>query len=129
MKRLGCFSFFVIAVLAAALLTCPDKNDHVEKISSVVSNVIDDETMGLGKFAISLIDGLSGINHVQHAVGRMLDVESYYIFSMGSITWEGKERIASVGVFGMVLTIPEEMLKKKVEKVINEDVPKNIFGF
>ncbi|MBR5456260.1 MAG: hypothetical protein IKU76_04845 [Bacteroidaceae bacterium] len=120
MKRAGCLFVIVAVLLLAAVGTCPAKKGHVEKVSSVVSNVIDDETKGLGKFAISLVDELTGINHVERAVDRLLDVENYYIFSLGRIHWQGKDHVASLGLFGMVFTAPEEMLKRKIKDLVGE---------
>lgn len=120
MKRLGCLFMFLLAVALVAIVTCPGKDKHVEKIAYTVSNVVDDETRGLGKFAISLIDELTGKDIVKHSVGEIITVDNYCLLSIGKMEWQGKEHITSVGIFGMVFTMPEEMMKDKLRKAIEK---------
>ena len=120
MKRLGCLFMFLLAVALVAIVTCPGKDKHVDKIASTVSNVVDDETKGLGKFAISLIDGLTGKDIVKRSVDKVITVDDYSLLSLGKVEWQGKEHITSVGIFGMVFTMPEEMMKDKLRKAIEK---------
>ncbi len=120
MKRLGCLFMFLLAVALVAIVTCPGKDKHVEKIASTVSNVVDDETRGLGKFAISLIDELTGKDIVKRSVDKVITVDDYSLLSLGKVEWQGKEHITSVGIFGMVFTMPEEMMKDKLRKAIEK---------
>lgn len=120
MKRLGCLFMFLLAVALVAIVTCPGKDKHVDKIAYTVSNVVDDETKGFGKFAISLIDGLTGKDIVKRSVDKVLTVDDYSLLSLGKVEWQGKEHITSVGIFGMVFTMPEEMMKDKLRKAIEK---------
>lgn len=120
MKKIGCLSLLLIALLVVAFFTCPPKEKHVEKIASTVSNVVDDETRGLGKFAISLIDELTGKDIVKRSVDKVITVDDYSLLSLGKVEWQGKEHITSVGIFGMVFTMPEEMIKDKLRKAIKK---------
>ena len=120
MKKIGCLSLLLIALLVVAFFTCPPKEKHVEKIASTVSNVVDDETRGLGKFAISLIDELTGKDIVKRSVDKVITVDDYSLLSLGKVEWQGKEHITSVGIFGMVFTMPEEMIKNKLRKAIKK---------
>ena len=120
MKRLGCLFIFLFAVAMVALITCPGKDEHVEKIAYTVSNVVDDETKGFGKFAISLIDEFAGKDIVKHSVNKVITVDDYSLLSLGKVEWQGKEHITSVGIFGMVFTMPEEMIKNKLRKAIKK---------
>ena len=120
MKRLGCLFMFLLAVALVAIVTCPGKDKHVEKIAYTVSNVVDDETKGFGKFAISLIDELTGKDIVKRSVDKVITVDDYSLLSIGKMEWQGKEHITSVGIFGMVFTMPEEMMKDKLRKAIEK---------
>lgn len=120
MKKIGCLSLLLIALLVVAFFTCPPKEKHVEKIASTVSNVVDDETRGLGKFAISLIDELTGKDIVKRSIDKVITVDDYSLLSLGKVEWQGKEHITSVGIFGMVFTMPEEMMKDKLRKAIKK---------
>lgn len=120
MKRLGCLFMFLLAVALVAIVTCPGKDEHVEKIAYTVSNVVDDETKGFGKFAISLIDEFTGKDIVKHSVGEVITVDNYCLLSIGKMEWQGKEHITSVGIFGMIFTMPEEMIKDKLRKAIKK---------
>lgn len=120
MKQLGCLFIFLFAVAMVALITCPGKDEHVEKIAYTVSNVVDDETKGFGKFAISLIDEFAGRDIVKHSVNKVITVDDYSLLSLGKVEWQGKEHITSVGIFGMVFTMPEEMIKDKLRKAIKK---------
>ena len=120
MKKIGCLSLLLIALLVVAFFTCPPKEKHVEKIAYTVSNVVDDETKGFGKFAISLIDELTGKDIVKRSVDKVITVDDYSLISLGKVEWQGKEHITSVGIFGMVFTMPEEMMKDKLRKAIEK---------
>lgn len=120
MKRLGCLFMFLLAVALVAIVTCPGKDEHVEKIAYTVSNVVDDGTKGFGKFAISLIDELTGKDIVKRSVDKVITVDNYCLLSIGKMEWQGKEHITSVGIFGMVFTMPEEMIKDKLRKAIEK---------
>ena len=111
---------FLLAVALVAIVTCPGKDEHVEKIAYTVSNVVDDETKGFGKFAISLIDEFTGKDIVKHSVGEVITVDNYCLLSIGKMEWQGKEHITSVGIFGMIFTMPEEMIKDKLRKAIKK---------
>ena len=111
---------FLLAVALVAIVTCPGKDKHVEKIAYTVSNVVDDETKGFGKFAISLIDELTGKDIVKRSVDKVITVDDYSLLSIGKMEWQGKEHITSVGIFGMVFTMPEEMMKDKLRKAIEK---------
>ena len=126
---LGClvFFFFLLALSVAMVITCPKEADHYEALQEVVGQVIDerigqviDERIGqsdsavgeiwktIGKLALGKTGGI--------AITQMVRVDDYYLFSLGRLSFGGKERIVSVGVLGHVITPTKEQLQQEMQK-------------
>lgn len=107
------FGFLVLLVV-----TCPSESAHKERISTVVKQGIgmssgaDDD--GWGTF-FQLIGG--GI--ADYAVDQMLEVNSYFLFSVGSITYDNETKPLTVGVLGHVFaTVNKEDISIKIKNAI-----------
>ena len=81
-------------------ITNPDYLDHKREITKVInkySSSSNDAMELLGEsLAITLADGL---------IGKIIDVNSYVLFSIGSVTFKGNERNLTLGILGNVFSI------------------------
>lgn len=117
-KRLR-WLYFVIplaALIVIALLTCPDKNKHVDvlkdKVGSVLNEqLIGDSTDGLEMFGVALINGVLG-----QYIKNYLTVEDYALFNVGKSTIGGETNIVSIGAFGHVFSVPRKTLEKRLKE-------------
>lgn len=118
---IGClvFFFFLLALSVVMVITCPKEADHYEALQEVVGQVIDerigqsDNVVGevwktIGKLALGKTGGI--------AITQMVRVDDYYLFSLGRLSFGGKERIVSVGVLGHVITPTKEQLQQEMQK-------------
>tara|TARA_Y100001970_G_C14073324_1_gene770659 strand:+ start:426 stop:944 length:519 start_codon:yes stop_codon:yes gene_type:complete len=92
----------IIIALSILILTItnPDYLDHKREITKVInrySSSSNDTMELLGEsLASTLADGL---------IGKIVDVNSYVLFSVGSITFKGNERNLTLGILGNVFSI------------------------
>lgn len=99
---LGVLAAFVILLIA----TCPNEQAHKDRISTVVKqgvglsvNGTDDSMKGLGAFVQLLGGGIA-----EYAFDQMLEVNNYFIFSVGTVTMDGETKPMTIGVLGHVFT-------------------------
>lgn len=99
---LGVLTAFVVLLIA----TCPNEQAHKDRISTVIKqgmgmslSGMDEELKGFGSL-IQLIGG--GI--AEYAFDQMLEVNNYFIFSVGTVTMEGETKPMTIGVLGHVFT-------------------------
>ena len=112
-RRGGCgVTCLVVAVLAVILLslTCPKYEDHrlavKDEINAMVSNA-PDETGLLGSLGKMLVSGVADL-----ALGQMLEVDNYVLFSVGKINYGGSSRTVSFGILNHVFTFDISDLEK-----------------
>ena len=106
----------IVALIVLALVTCPDKNKHLDVLKDRMSAVINEQvavnenTSDLEAVGIALFNRL---------MGRMLDnyitVDDYALFSVGKSTIKGSENVVSFGIFGHVFTKSKEKMKQQLE--------------
>lgn len=117
--------FITIIVLLVAIIglsaTCPDERDHKEKIKSVFSSAINkkigtsDNLLDLGLKSLGKMALKEGADF---AISHMVEVEDYYIVSIGRIEFDGKEQIVSVGAVNHIFTASDEDIVREIEKHI-----------
>lgn len=123
MRFLFWFFIFVVAVGVIGVITCPDKEKHVDKLSSVVVEAVGDETRKWGvpdDVTDRLVDEANSSGVIENAVDEVLTVESYGAFSLGKVKFRNEEYVVSLGIFGMVFTMTSEMLAEKVEVLLEK---------
>lgn len=109
----------IIALLAPVLLvamfaTCPDKQAHQKAIAEVVNESVK-ETIGeqAGKSLASIGSALtSGL--VDKGIEHMLELDNYYLFSLGKVEWKGERKTVSVGLLNQVFTVQKDQVKEQI---------------
>ena len=103
-----------IALVAVAVVTCPDREDHKEAIMSVVNE--DANELSGGDNFLNFITSI-GAGIMGNRIDSRLDVKNIFLFSIGEIHLpDDSSKTVSVGVFGHVFTIGRE----KMDEVLNE---------
>ena len=125
MKKL--IFLLVIAVLLGAMaVTNPDKTQHQQSIKRVVAGAIDheidryvpDDAAMLGFFGSAVAARL-----VDKYLDSELQVDNYFLLSVGTITLGEKEHTVSVGLFGHVFTFDESDLKTALQERLETLLP------
>ena len=110
---IGAFALFAFLLL---VFTCPNKQDHEEAITYVVSSLINEKIDEEETDALALL----GSFYLTKFVGQFLDsrlrVNNYFLFSVGEVNYKGKTKNVSFGILNHVYTIDKEDIKKKISE-------------
>ncbi|WP_337559343.1 DUF4359 domain-containing protein [Prevotella sp.] len=110
---IGAFALFAFLLL---VFTCPNKQDHEEAITYVVSSLINEKIDEEETDALALL----GSFYLTKFVGQFLDsrlrVNNYFLFSVGEVNYKGKTKNVSFGILNHVYTIDKEDIKKEISE-------------
>ncbi|WP_197421712.1 GYF domain-containing protein [Prevotella sp. DNF00663] len=120
-SRWGSIVFVAIAIILGILaITNPSREDHNEAIQKAVKEVIDDQQTNndddIFSQGMSIISGFITKHVTAAIVDKMLDVDNYGLFSIGSIRLDGKSHTVSYGVLGHVYTFDKSDIQKALKK-------------
>ena len=122
-KLLGLVCLVVIA--AAMVVTCPDKNAHMDAIRNEFSMAIDDimadDVKSEGANAAYQFVKSLALPLLETVWKNKLDYSNYFVLSTTAVKDEEEEKTVSVGVFGHVFTFDREDVVKEFEKYYNEE--------
>ena len=128
-KTLGClFALLFVAIIGATMFfTCPQHDDHKEKLSHLVVNAVNQVIeRQLGSDNMLLAKGMQMISNsllgdiVDTAIDSMLTVDNYGVCSIGKINYDGKDNIVSIGLFGHVFTVNQDKVTDVVEHYVRQ---------
>ena len=115
----GCGTKLLLALLILVLLggilavTCPSRQDHKDAVASSSREWVNqklqsvDQAGGLVSIVTGVIEWVSG-KGIDFAIDEYLDVDNYFVFSVGRIRVGDKPRVVSVGVLNHVFTFDKE---------------------
>ena len=109
MKKLIGLIIFV-ALIVFLYSSCPEKKDHTEALSDSVTQILGEQGPGFDASMISSIPGFDGV--MQLLGDNMVDVDSYFLFSLGRMELNGEEQIVSFGIGGHVFTFNDKIVKQ-----------------
>ena len=123
-KLLGLFCLIVIA--AAMVVTCPDKNAHMDAIRNEFSMAIDeimaDDVKSEGANAAYQVVKSLALPLLETVWKNKLDYSNYFVLSTTAVKDEEEEKTVSIGAFGHVFTFDREDVVKEFEKYYNEEI-------
>ena len=109
MKRFFVFLLVLLCIAIAMVITCPEKNAHKTKVSEKLSEIFDKELKSDIKNDDDLlgatIGSAIGSKLINVLVDQNLEVESYYVCSIGKMTSDGQTIPVSIGVFNHVFLL------------------------
>lgn len=107
MKKLIGIIIFV-GLIVFLYTTCPDKTAHTEALAEDVTKIISDQVPGVDENLINSIPQVQGI--IQFFGSNMVDVDNYFIFSLGRTNIDDKEQVVSLGIGGHVITFNDKIV-------------------
>lgn len=109
MKNLIGLAVF-IGLIVLLVATCPNKKDHTDALYESVTEIIGEQVPGVD---MSLINSIPGMNGVFEFIGHnLVDVDDYFIFSLGKMDLGGEEQVVSLGICGHVFTFNDKIVQK-----------------
>lgn len=103
------YTLLVLLILGGiCVITCPDKEDHSEALKNMINKAMteelakdsgDEDEAGLSMLGSMLGKGIAGL-----VIDNMLEVNNYFVCSIGTVTYEGETRVVSVGLLNHVFT-------------------------
>lgn len=112
----------LVAVCAGAYFTCPDKKAHKKALTEMAGQYVEDkvaDATGDNKLLGSAIKGLrkaGGNAAISLAINTMLEVDNYYLFSVGKLVKNHETKYVSLGAFGYVATPTTSMIDWAMEE-------------
>lgn len=121
MKKLTVILILLLAAALAAVITCPDRQDHVDAIKAVVSEKLQEEIgSGQADDLVSIFGNAIGSKVTDWLMDSRLTVKNRFVYSVGEFnTFEGPKTV-SVGVFGHVFTFSKEDIDKALQSIGSE---------
>ena len=122
MKKFFVFILVLLFIAIAMVITCPEKVAHKTKVSEKLSeifdkelksNVVNDEELIYAAFGSAI-----GSKFISMIVDQNLEVESYYVCSIGKMTLDGQTYPVSLGLFNHVFLLNDFNDFEDVKKVL-----------
>jgi uncharacterized protein YxeA len=112
------FLVILAAVVVGAVVTCPDKKAHKEALADTFAEYASykiDENKDNG-LSYVLNEGLKALRKVggdkvvEATLSQFLEVDNYYVLSIGRLKQGGEKKLISIGLFGHVFTPTSSMI-------------------
>ena len=113
----------IAAIIITAIATCPKKDRHVAFLSDRINTIVTEELAQSGGGGdLAPLGLIFGNAIVVPLVDKTLTVNDNFLFSVGKIPVDGKERVITVGAFGHIFSASKEQMKKalKDNKYMND---------
>lgn len=106
----------VILFLAILAVTCPSREDHVQKVSSVCHEYVEEELQSEGD-AIGALSSMFASKLVDMMLQRRMYVNNYLVCSVGKYhDFDGESTTVSFGILGHVFTFDKDDLAERIGK-------------
>jgi hypothetical protein len=113
----------IAAVIVAAIASCPKKDQHVAFLTDRINTIVTEELAESGGGGdLAPLGLMFGNAIVVPLVEKSLNVNDNFLFSVGKIPVDGKEKVVTVGAFGHIFSASKEQMKKalKDNKYMND---------
>ena len=105
----------LVALIAAAIATCPKKAQHVEFLTDRINTIVTEELEERGGGDLAPLGLLFGNAIVVPLVEKTLIVNDNFLFSVGKIPIDGEEQTITVGAFGHIFSASKEQMKQALK--------------
>ena len=108
-KFIGFLLFIALVIFLHA--SCPEKDQHIEALSEDLTQIIGE------RFGYSGLNDFIGYNpELQSFIKTIglaiIDVDNYFLFSIGKISLPDKEQVVSFGIAGHVFTFNDRIVQE-----------------
>ena len=112
------FLVILAAVVVGAVVTCPDKKAHKEALSDTFAEyasykIDENKDNGLSDVlneGLKALRKVGGDKVVEATLSQFLEVDNYYVLSIGRLKQGGEKKLISIGLFGHVFTPTSSMI-------------------
>ena len=125
------FLVILAAVVVGAVVTCPDKKAHKEALADTFAEyasykIDENKDNGLSDVlneGLKALRKVGGDKVVEATLSQFLEMDNYYVLSIGRLKQGGEKKLISIGLFGHVFTPTSSMIDHalKGQKDQNEE--------
>ena len=125
------FLVILAAVVVGAVVTCPDKKAHKEALADTFAEyasykIDENKDNGLSDVlneGLKALRKVGGDKVVEATLSQFLEVDNYYVLSIGRLKQGSEKKLISIGLFGHVFTPTSSMIDHalKGQKDQNEE--------
>ena len=116
MKKFLIIILILVVAAGTCVVSCPDKTAHTEALKGVLNAAFTEEMGGNNSDdPLAMVGSMIGTGIGGIVIDNMLKVDNYFVCSVGTITFDGKTRVVSVGVLNHVFAPGEDGLRKAVK--------------
>lgn len=117
------YTLLVLIILGGiCVVTCPDHEAHSTALKNLCNRMLTEklsqgateEEAGWVAFGSMLGTGIGGF-----VIDNMLNVENYFVCSIGTMTYDGETKIVSVGMLNHVFTADDEKVLQMADEVFD----------
>ena len=117
------YTLLVLIILGGiCVVTCPDHEAHSTALKNLCNRMLTEklsqgateEEAGWVAFGSMLGTGIGGF-----VIDNMLNVENYFLCSIGTMTYDGETKIVSVGMLNHVFTADDEKVLQMADEVFD----------
>lgn len=116
MSKTRIFALSIVAIMLAAILTNPKKEDLELAVQNKAKSLLQQQLSYENKDALALGMTLFGDRIVNEFVEKNVIIENYYLFSLVKIRWQGQDTPIGGGAFKYVYLSPE--IDKKADEIV-----------
>ena len=117
MKKL-LFLVLLAALVVGAVVTCPDKKAHKEALADTFAEyasykIDENKDNGLSDVlneGLNALRKVGGDKVVEATLSQFLEVDNYYVLSIGRLKQGSEKKLISIGLFGHVFTPTSSMI-------------------
>lgn len=108
MKAVLYILLIVIVLGGICIVTCPDRDAHSDALKDSLNKMLtaelsqevkDEEDASIAMVGSMLGTGIGGL-----VIDNILNVENYFVCSIGTVTYDGETKVVSVGFLNHVFT-------------------------
>lgn len=112
------FLVILAAVVVGAVVTCPDKKAHKEALADTFAEyasykIDENKDNGLSDVlneGLKALRKVGGDKVVEATLSQFLEVDNYYVLSIGRLKQGSEKKLISIGLFGHVFTPTSSMI-------------------
>ena len=117
------YTLLVLIILGGiCVVTCPDHEAHSTALKNLCNRMLTEklsqgateEEAGWVAFGSMLGTGIGGF-----VIDNMLNVENYFLCSIGTMTYDGETKNVSVGMLNHVFTADDEKVLQMADEVFD----------
>lgn len=116
MKKLFYTFILLIVILVTCVVTCPDRQAHVDAVVRVVNSSLNENMDTDEADDWSMLGTIIGSKIVNAMLDQRLEINNYFVCSVGQIAWKGKNKTVSIGVLNHVFTFEKDDLTNTLDE-------------